>query len=359
MDIMIFAYLDNNIGDDLMVKLLAESFPQHRFLLYSRKSVIKSSFESIDNIVIRQPELWIEDMKTASVFLSVGGSIFQAFSRPQKRYRFRRIRKLKKLKAHGLKIVTMGSNLGPYKGWLGAKLIEWELRLNDLVTVRDQEAVDLLEAFRGIKQVVLADDLVYNLEKSERAPEKSCGLGIAAYRSIRPWETNFDNYRFLARLADAYIHKTGKSVRLFAFDSEDENDLWAAHQIYQLAEEKEGLSIVPYLGDQEGFLSSFQSCERMLAIRFHSAILADLYQIPFLPVAYSNKMQNLLTDRGYQGLSYLLEELNSELNADMLAEEIIQGDRLFNDFIGDRHNAHMHFEAFAKLLESLEAQQKV
>lgn len=355
---MLFAYLDNNIGDDLMVKLLAQRFPQHRFLLYTRKSVVMPTFESVPNLVIRPPQLWTEDMKTASVFLSIGGSIFQACSLLQKRYRCRRIRKLKKLKGQGLKIVTMGSNLGPYKGWLGAKLIEWELRLNDLVTVRDQEAVDLLKGFRGIKQVVLADDLVYNLTIDQSPPEERCGLGIAAYRSMRVGENNFDNYGFLAQLTDAYVRKTGKSVRLFAFDSEDENDLSAAHHIYQLAEEKEALSIVPYLGDQEGFLSSFRSCERIVAIRFHSAILADIYQIPFFPVAYSNKMQNLLTDRGYQGLSYLLEDLNTRLDADKLAEEIIQGDRLFTDFLGDRHNASQHFDALAGLLDSLEAGRK-
>ncbi len=49
-----------------------------------------------------------------------------------------KILKLIKLKNKGIKIATLGSNLGPFSSKVGTKLTEWELRQNDLVTVRDK-----------------------------------------------------------------------------------------------------------------------------------------------------------------------------------------------------------------------------
>lgn len=351
MNIMISAYLDNNIGDDLMLKLLAARFPQHRFLLYTDKSVVANTFKDTTNIDIRKNRDWEADLDKADAYLSIGGSIFQVVNRSQKLWRIKRIRRLAKVKRHHKKIATLGSNFGPYSDKWGARLTEWELRKNDLVTVRDREALAFLDTFKGVKNYHLADDIVYNLPVDGLLKGASrSGLGISVYRSTRPGEINYQNYQALAGLADAYIRKTRKKVMLFPFDSERENDLAAAHHILDLAQEKNGIEIVPYLGDDAYFLDRFSSCDVMVAIRFHSAILADICQLAFLPVIYSNKMENFLKDRDYQGISIKLEDLTKDLDLDWLADEMIGASRLFNNFTGDRHKAALHFDQLEDLL---------
>ncbi len=352
MNIMISAYLDNNIGDDLMLKLLAGRFPQHQFFLYTDKSVLANTFRDQDNIIIRRSRDLESDMGKADAYLSIGGSIFQVVNRRQKIWRLKRIRRLARFKRRKIKIATLGSNFGPYADQWGIRLTRWELRKNDLVTVRDREALALLEGSKGIKQYFMADDIVYNLPADLlRNPKERTGLGISCYRSIRPGENNYQNYQALAGLADRYVQKTGKRVFLFSFDSEGENDLAAAHHILNLSREKDMIEIIPYLGDDTYFLDRFSACERLIAIRFHSAILADICQIPFLPVAYSNKMINLMEDRGFRGLSLKLEELTPALDLDMLAQELRDGGRLFDHFIGDQHTAALHFDKLEELLE--------
>ena len=351
MKLVINAYLDNNLGDDLMVKLLAKRFPYIHFYLHTNSSTIKNSFQAIDNIIIKSTKNKKDDIQKADAYVTIGGSRFQLVSLKQKFWRIKRLRQLKRVKKRNLKIATLGSNFGPYSGKIGVKLTEWELRMNDLVTVRDSEAENLLNSFKKVTNFHFADDIVYTLEAIyERQNPKKSGLGISAYRSIRNPIYNYPNYQFLAALADEYIKRTDKSVTLFAFDSENENDLAAAFHIFNLATEKKNIEIIPYLGDEKRFLEQFESCERMIAIRFHSAILADIFEIPFLPVVYSNKMNNLLHDRGYKGLSFELKDFNSDLAVDKIVDTIITGDDIFIDFTGNRHNANIHFNELEKIL---------
>ncbi|WP_353963343.1 polysaccharide pyruvyl transferase family protein [Tepidibacillus marianensis] len=78
------------------------------------------------------------DINSIDVYLSIGGSIFQILTRKHQILRMIKILKLIKLKNKGIKIATLGSNLGPFSSKVGTKLTEWELRQNDLVTVRDK-----------------------------------------------------------------------------------------------------------------------------------------------------------------------------------------------------------------------------
>lgn len=353
MKIMLYAYLDNNIGDDLMIRLLIQRFPEHEFYLYTDKSLVKYALGDLTNLVFRPADAWKQDMDFLDAHVSIGGSIFQALTKRQKLWRLKRLSKLSRLKGKGLTIATLGSNFGPLSGRLGLKLIEWEVRKNDLVTVRDKEALEMLEGFKRVRNFHLADDIVYELESED--PEevaKRYGLGITAYRSIQPGEKNLEHYLALARIGDSFIKKTGKRVALLAFDCERENDLSAAHHIYRLAEEKAFMEIVPYLGDTKSFLAKFRACEKMIAIRFHGAILADMYQIPFLPVIYSNKMQNFLDDRAFEGKALKLSELDDKLETGSLADHMVDGKQLFTSFMAGQGNASLHFNELEKLLAS-------
>lgn len=354
MDIMIDAFLDNNIGDDLMIRLLAERFPRHRFFLYSDLSVIAKTFSDVNNITVRRREQRESDISSSAVYIFLGGSRFQLATRRQRYWRVYIIHRVRRIKRKRVKVVTMGCNFGPYSNRLGVKLTEWQLRKSDLITVRDREALQFLKGFRRVSNYHLADDIVYNLKQAPFQGETArSGLGISAFRSILSSENNYENYKTLALLADDYIRKTGKRVFLFPFDSESQNDLAAAYHILNLAEEKDQIEIVPYLGDVQSFLAAFQACERIIALRFHSAILADLFEIPFLPVVYSNKMRNLLNDRGYKGMSIDLQDLTPDQDVGSLVDQVIAGDQLFNEFLGDQHTASVHFDRLEELLATI------
>jgi colanic acid/amylovoran biosynthesis protein len=355
MNIIVSAYLDNNIGDDLMLKLLAQRFTEHEFYLYTNKSVITKTFESFANVFVKPLHCQKIDIKQSKVFLTIGGSLFVDLNTFRGQInRIRRIFYIKKLKRLGKKIVTLGCNLGPYTGKIGLLLTKWELRNNNLVTVRDIESLNIIKRMRSVKNYYLGNDIVYNFKKEKIDDPKSIGLGISAYRSLKNGEINIKNYIQLAKIADNYIEKTEKNVGIFAFDSEFENDVSAAHHIYAQSNRKDKISIYTYLGDSEVFIENISKCEKFIAIRFHSAILADILNIPFYPIVYSNKMDNLLNDLDYSGVRLNLDDLREGLNVQKCVDEIIVGDNLFHKFnINNKMNANIHFDRFGILLNGL------
>lgn len=297
MKVMLFAYLDNNIGDDLMLKLISERFPDFKFYFYTSNTVVKNTLNQFENFISRDPIDRNEDLIYVDAILSIGGSIFNDLNTIRgKLARIRKILFLKKAKNKGKKIITLGCNLGPYNDQLGVFLTLFELKMNSLVTVRDRASFDLIDSNRKLNNLHLADDIVYNLD-FYLAKELKSGLGISAFRSTHIGENNYQNYQALAKIADEYIKKNNKIVKIFAFDSETENDLAAAHHILELIENKNMVKIVSYIGNVDNFLSEFSSCECQIAIRFHSAILSDIFKIPFYPIAYSNKMKEFIGDK--------------------------------------------------------------
>lgn len=350
MIIAIWAYLDNNLGDDMMVKLMAGRFPEHSFILYTDASIIKETFKDSKNITVKPTREVNKDLSDIGAYIVLGGSVFLITNIRQQISRLRGLLRFSKLKKNKVIIATLGSNLGPYSNKFGIKLTEWQLRYCDLVTVRDRDSYDLIKTFNKVKNFHLADDIVYNYSNVLGSRTAKCGLGISVYRSLRTGENNQNNYYALAQIADKYIERTGKKVSLFAFDSENENDLSAAHHIFNLAGKKENIEIVPYIGNQDEFLDKFQNCERMIAIRFHSAILSDIFNIPFLPIVYSNKMQNLLDDRGFDGVIIKIEDLNMKLDLESVVDNIISGKKLFKKFIQNKGNSNIHFDELEKII---------
>lgn len=354
MKIMVLSHLDNNIGDDIMIKLLVNYFAEHQFFLYSDRSIIRRTFTDCKNVIFRNVKDRILDISTIDAFVCIGGSIFSDLNdiKGQAR-RLLKIAFIIMLKIRKKNVVTIGCNLGPYYNKIGPLLTKWELSLNDLVTVRDADSYNTLDSFKCIKDFYYIDDIVYNLEYDNNQSTKTTGLGISVYRSSKLGEINFANYEALAQITDTYIDLTEKPVRLFAFDIEYENDLVAAHHVLNLSRRKDKIEIIPYLGEHSLLIDKMNECERFICIRFHSAVLSDKLCIPFLPIIYSNKMESFLEDYGYRGKLFYLGDLKIDnLDINEIVRIIIDGSQIFNQFNKSSSNSLLHFEKLSELLDA-------
>lgn len=50
MKIVVDAYLDNNLGDDLMIKLFADHFSEHNIYIFEDNSVVREAFKKLSKI---------------------------------------------------------------------------------------------------------------------------------------------------------------------------------------------------------------------------------------------------------------------------------------------------------------------
>src|SRR5699024_1305305 len=93
------------------------------------------------------------------------------------------------------------------------------------------------------------------------------------------------------------------TVRIFSFNPKSQQDHFFAKKIKKEVPElyHKSIELVDYTGDVNRFLEEISGCSKFVAVRFHSAIIAYIFSIPFLPIVYSNKTENFLNDINYQG----------------------------------------------------------
>lgn len=351
MKIAIDAYLDNNLGDDMMIKLFANYFSEHDIYIFNNETIIKKTFSDVPNITFCESNQYKEMLDIIDFHVTIGGSMFMldSFRRwTQHRHRIRNARILKK---RGIKSATIGFNLGPFdKNNIGLLLSKWELRYKDLITVRDQISYNLLTDGSLKSPIYLFPDIVFSKLSEKRT--KRYSLGVSVYRSKNPKYDNFLNYESMATLIDHHIENIGGNVALFAFDSEDENDLVAAHYIKKLSKYKENVEIIPYLNDSDHFIEKFSQCEKIVGIRFHSSVLALKLGIPLFSIYYSNKTINLMQDLGLQKYSVSLSEFHSQetqiasdvINSNMATLSLERRQQIANESLG-------HFKKVKELLD--------
>ncbi len=348
MKVAVWAYLDNNLGDDLMIKLLVENFKEDTFYLYSRSKFKRNNFKNYDNVIVKDIKMIGQDIKEINAFITLGGSMFNNLKSLKGKFKQTlKILLLGYLKKRKIKIATIGCNFGKDLNKIELFLLENELKKNNLVTVRDYFSYSLIEKNNWHYNYHLADDIVYLLDFSIRRKFKNC-LGITIYRSNSK-KINNNSYIFLAKIIDNYIEKTNQNVKLFAFNSGKENDIMAADYILKLVKNKKKVIVISYLDSCEEVLNEFATCDCHLAIRFHGIILSNIMGIPCLPIAYSDKTTNFLADNNFKEF-IKIEALNTmKMDVEDIVDRLRSKKNLFVDQKAKR-NAKKHFIGLKKLL---------
>lgn len=333
MKVLMLAYLDNNLGDDLIIETIAEEFPNINFYLYSTSNFYTKSFNDLKNIELIHKNIYKEDLSKFDFCIKVGGSMFILNSIPSYIYRIKELLLAKKLKKNKIKSAVLGSNYDPFKSKFGKYLVKKELSYKNLITVRDRSSYAILQKFfPNKKNIGMFDDIVYNLNFSEESKKKGNVLGISVYNSDKIKDKTM-YYSNLAKVCDEAIMKDPNTiVRLFAFDCESENDLVSCYHVQENVRLKKNIQIVPYLGDRTTFLELFSECSEILAIRFHAAVLSDILKVPFLPISYSIKMDNFLNDHNYGESPFNLDYLCSEEFDTNLFLKQGNNDKFFTNF---------------------------
>lgn len=314
MKILIDAYLDLNIGDDLMVQLLAEELKEHELYLDCKNDVLFKPFEELSNVkktrLSHRRVTRFKQMSNFDAIVKVGGSIYNVNSNRLTLKWLLNLPGYLYLRNKGVKIIVIGCNTGPFINWMGRLVTAWELKLMDLVTVRDVKSYNFLQE-NNVKRRFLFPDIVFSYPVPMQKKNQEKILGISVYRSLGNAEKNNIHYKTLAEVADKYILSNSGEVYLIAFDAETENDLAAAYHVKSYMKYSEKAKIIGYSGNVKELTSALEVCEKIIAVRFHSAILALIHKVPFIPIIYSNKLENLLVDIENKEEKFYLDDLNS------------------------------------------------
>ena len=340
MDVLLDGYLDRNFGDDLLMRLTAYYFPEHRFYIQTGEKELLLPFRAVENVL----DFEQEPPDKLDFALTVIGSGF-ILRRMQSLYTFIRREKQRRKLTKGIPTAVIGCNIGPFSsGILERRLLD-KLRSYDLVTVREQYSADYLR--RNRIACACYPDIAFTLPDGwiPEASGEKC-LGISAYR--REGADNLSLYRAMAYAADAFVRRTGNRVLLFALDLGRENDLSAAYTIRSLSDFPEQLEIIPHDDCGGHVIAGLRRCGCVIAVRLHMTVMALRLEIPFVPVAYSQKTWNLLRDLNYPGEIFSVDSVDEKA-----LDEAVRTARVFPVSRDCLAAAQGHFIKVRELLQSL------
>lgn len=362
-NVYVKGYAQLNLGDDLFLDILFKRYPDVLFYIECADHVYEKFLSKYPNVkcilndnffysrVLNSfkrrflPALWNKNkeyhfrkvLDNVDSVIVIGGSMYMQHSLDLEKdydisfYRFRNTFFSDK------PIFFLGGNFGPFL-------------TNDYV-----EAYS--EIFKNAKDVCFRDEYSYNIFKDvnnrvrfnpdivfsyqinvqENLEPESVGFSIVSPTKSK---SNIDIEAYIQKYADIVQVFVDKNyiVKLFSF-CKDEGDEEIIEKISSKIIINDKFHKIFYDGDIPEFLREFASIDTVFCGRFHSLILAMLFNQKIVPVSYSNKMKNILKDLSYSELVLDMEGLIS-LSVNGVAEISSRN----YDITKAKDNAVRHFE---------------
>lgn len=287
MKLELCGYFDHNFGDDYMQKITAHYMPEYDFYV--------TDGPPVSPILLDEQNVHIKSVDATQKLpkLLVIGSGFMVNSRKALTCEL-----VWFLKSKHIADFCAGCSMEPFYSKLAGWLVAQRIKKSKFVICRDQKSLMWLrENCPGLKTVCMPDILFAIPDAWLPAKTNEGRLGISLLHRDGDAEAT-PYYTAMADAADFWIEETGKGVVLMAFDTGQENDVFSCECVKKRMQHQDRAEIVKHGGCSE-ILNAYALCDKVIGARFHSAVLAIKMGIDFYPVAYREKMRNLLSDIQY------------------------------------------------------------
>lgn len=308
MKILLRAYTQLNVGDDLFLHILSKRYPNTEFILAQETGCMYDKFLSCHNnisdfsghsvsykIMRRMGHTPYIDKKIFSgidAVVYIGGSIFME-NENDRFYENTVIEETKYCEKRKIPYYILSCNFGPYTTSGYAERMESCFKRCDDVCFRDTSSQGL---FPSVSRY--APDAVFSIDTEKpKVRENVLGISLISYKN-----RNYGDGELYMNQTERLIREhisCGGEVELFCF-CKNEGDCEAADELVRRFDgaQRCKISTVSYDGDLQNFVMRFISCEKIFAARFHGIMLALIYRIPLMMHIYSEKTSNVLKDMG-------------------------------------------------------------
>ncbi|OMD44115.1 polysaccharide pyruvyl transferase family protein [Paenibacillus odorifer] len=311
---LIYAYTEFNLGDDLFIKVLCERYPDTQFRICA-PSLYKQCFKEIKNLkVYPSDSLFLRGVaficrrlkihNLAQKYMAdrsdgvvhIGGSIFMQAEHWEEHFK-----NAEAIRNKNKPYYLLGSNFGPYTD---KEYYEEHRRIfKDYTDICFREKYSY-ELFEDLDHVRLAPDIIFQLNPPDLQPEPEDYIVLSVIKPSSKGLNGFDNlyYEKMKELAIYFIEK-GYAVHFMSF-CEHEGDQLAIEEIRNLmgSSYEDAIQVHLYKTNMEEVLAVLANSSFIVASRFHAMILGWVLDKPVFPVAYSQKMINVMEDAQYKGL---------------------------------------------------------
>jgi colanic acid/amylovoran biosynthesis protein len=327
-NILVRAYTQLNLGDDLFLKVLFERFNNTHFILLAPFGKYKKWEKQYDNVIIINFHFTLFDRlalriishlksenymnvfvrwkyrvlhpikEQINAYLYIGGSLFQQHNEGCCSMNEIIDTYLTDLFSDKPKYI-LGANFGPFREEKYVFYYRTIFKQYTDVCFRDIYSYNL---FKDIPNVRYEKDIIFCLDKLENIETEinSVGfslIGLHYFPDICQYEQMY--ITTIVQLIIKLLSKN-KSVYMFSFCKYGGDEKIIGKVIRKLSsQDRDKIKFIKYRGSINSFLSEYLKMESMFTTRFHSMILSVVANQYIYPLVYSKKMINVMNDLGY------------------------------------------------------------
>lgn len=305
MKIYVNAYLAENLGDDLFLKILTERYKSHKFYSISKgfKNYSKNNLKVFSNPyifrILKKFQLEKYLANRYDLVVSIGGSMYienndntRDFSLGKNEY------------------YILGSNFGPYKTEEYYNNLYKIFEKAEDVCFREKYSYDL---FNKLSNVRYASDIVFNLDTKNvtNTNKKRVIFSIISCEYKLGTEYQKDYEEKMIELIK-FFEEMGYEICLMSFCKfeKDEEEIEAILKICP-KNLLDKISTYYYRGNIEEALNVIGDSSIMVGSRFHANIIALLLGKTILPVIYSDKTKHVIEDMNLKVKTIDIKNINS------------------------------------------------
>ena len=340
--ILVWAYINKNLGDDLFIKILAERYPNYEINIINAKEENITPFKNY-NIKTISFKKALLNINKFDAFVDIGGSIFQ-FRNSLWGNLKKKILLTATLKCFNKNTFVLGSNFGPYTKRGSVNITKLYFRLAKDVCMRDTQSYDI---FKDLKNVRMAPDIVFsmNVNDIEKIDRNIIGISMIDIEQRDDLKEHSSVYYKRMKEISEQLLNENLELRLISF-CEEEGDSQILDKLYNDLKNKGIVRKMYYSGEMENYLRELSYLGAVISCRFHSFILSQVYQQNTYPIIYSDKLTNVLKDIGLDKYYCKIKDIDN-INLEDISESIYNNKI---DILDISKRAEKHFENLDKEL---------
>ncbi|UCD51464.1 MAG: polysaccharide pyruvyl transferase family protein [Phycisphaerales bacterium] len=311
--ILVFGHLgQGNVGDELMFKpiisALKRRFPRATFTVLAGDLYDRGYYHAH---VLRRKRRTIRQLLVSflrnDILIVAGGTHLHT---PSGTFRYTRstLRHLviyTLAKTMGLQVWLIGVGLGPFETAVGRLLGRLAIKAVDFASVRDQESVSWLAKLKMPARCFRAcqDPVCYLDVPEQHRLGIHLGISVMCYFRLYSRTPERDDElaaRFKEIIEEWLRRFPDSNVSLVAFYSGDRrtDDSGLARRIKAGWPRDARVRVVDPAGRSEHCVEAFRTFSHFVSMRYHSQVLATLFGIPQVVIAYHGKNHAFAADCG-------------------------------------------------------------
>ena len=327
MKIILDAWFDNNFGDDLFINTVLNRYPEDEFYVFWERvhPAVLDQAKAYSRLKILPGNCSMMENMAFDGYIQVGGDVYMNWGDYS-----RRIRTMRAVKKAGGFVALLGFSL--YETYCEETKADLRtmMGLADVIVVRDSTSAQRLKTIAPDVSIINSSDMAFAGEYCK--PEKTDRevLGIAPRRKYMAKDEDHSAYcEAMAVIADGWLanHPQG-TARFLALSTGDFDDIAVSREIMGMMQHGQRAEVVGYDGDMDAFVAAMGGCSAMLPTRFHALVFALMFGIPFVPVTYEVKLNQLLDELGDTALRL---PYGQKISDSAIAEAVAQLDAARTD----------------------------